>query len=211
MWRSLLMVMVLASVAQADDDESKPVTYTVDGELGIHVDVTSMTMTGTYHWATKLDIHTAKATLIREQPDLEGSPQLPLIDKAIAIDPKRWLLVGWSSYGEGMETMVAWIVAANGVQLRVTDELYWTSDRSHSGFAIEDDKGKIRIGIPEAPGEAHNRGDWELHIGKKPVVFEKLKYAKATTKLFAPPMDEARDLTAKIAWITASGDKFVAN
>jgi len=91
MWRSLVVVMLLAVTAHADDDESKPVTYTVDGELGIHVDVTSMTMTGTYHWATKLDIHTAKATLLREQPDLEGSPQLPLIEKAFAAEKEPGL------------------------------------------------------------------------------------------------------------------------
>jgi len=214
MWRLIVIVMVMlvAVTAHADHDDSKPVTYAVDGELGIHVDVTYMTMTGTTHAATHLEIHAGKVMLTRDELPEDGMPQVPLMQKAIAIAPKRWLLIGWSSTGGGMATMAAWIVAASGKNLRVTDELYWTSDRMHNGFAIEDDKGKLRIGIPEAPSEgAHNRGDWELHIGKKAVAFEKLKYAMATSKLFAPPMEEARDLTTKIAWITASGAKFVAN
>ena len=209
--RTLLVVIALAGVASADDDESKPVTYSVDGELGMHVDVTYETLTGTYHSATKLDLHTAKATLVREQPDIEKLPVLPLIEKAVAIDPNHWVMIGWSSTGGGMETMVAWIVAASGKKLRVTDELYWTSDRAHAGLAIEDDKGKLRIGIPEMPKEgAHEPGEWALQVGNKNVAFAKLKYKAASTKLFDPPMEE-REVTGKVAWFTANGEKFVAS
>src|SRR5512141_2851040 len=75
----------------------------------------------------------------------------------------------------GRETMIAWIVAASGTRLRVTDELYWTSDRAHSGLAIESHLGKLRVGIPELPdGAVHDRDDWALRIGTRTIAFEKL-------------------------------------
>jgi hypothetical protein len=203
------MMVALAGVARADD-ESKPASYTVAGEHGIQIDVTYQTLTGTYHEATRLVLHTAKARLVRDPPDPETPTQLPLIDKALVIDPDHWLLVGWSSTGGGMETMAAWIVAARGSKLRVTDELYWTSDRAHSGLAIESSMGKLRIGIPELPADGvHDRESWELRIGTKVVAFEKLTYVKSSSKLFAPPLDDAREPTARTAWFAVAGEKFV--
>jgi len=205
------VVIALGGVVHADD-ERKSASYTVAGEHGIFVEVTYQTLTGTYHEATRLELHTAKARSSREQPDLETLPQLPLIEKALAIDPDHWLLIGWSSTGGGMETMVAWIVAASGAKLRVTDELYWTSDRAHSGLAIESQMGKLRVGIPELPDDAvHDREDWALRIGNKAIAFPKLKYVTSASKLFAPPLEEARESKARIAWFAATGEKFVAS
>ena len=80
---------------------------------------------------------------------------------------------------------------------------------------IEDANGKLRLGIPKMPAgspndddAAHNPSDWELRIGKKPVDLAKLRYTTATAKLFAPPLDESRDVSGAFTWITANGEHF---
>jgi len=216
--RTLLILTALTPIAHADDDEDLTSSYTIDGEHGLHIDVTFQRQTGNYHFATHLDLHTATAKLVRDGDGFESSPQLPLVEKVIAVDTQRWVVIGWSSYGEGMQTMAAWIVVANKKKLRVTDEVYWTSDRSHAGFVIEDANGKLRLGIPKqtvSKGDddedaPHNPADWELRIGNKTIAFAKLHYAIATTKLFAPPFDDLRDKTGPFAWITANGEHFTA-
>jgi hypothetical protein len=215
--RTLLILTALTSIARADDDDiDVSSSYTIDGEHDLHVDVTFDLHTGNTHFATHLDLHTPTAKLVRDSASRDSWPQLPLVSKVVAVDTHRWVAIGWLSYGEGMQTMAAWIVVANGKKLRVTDEVYWTSDRSHAGFVIEDANGKLRLGIPKLPvskgdddeDAPHNPGDWELRIGNKAIDLAKLHYTIATTKLFTPPYDDLRDKTGAFAWITANGEHF---
>jgi hypothetical protein len=215
--RTLVVLTILTGTAHADDDELDPVSsYTIDGERDLHVEVTYQRLTGSSHYATHLDLHTATAKLLREPQGFEDSPTLPLVDKVIAVDPHRWVVIGWSSYGEGMQTMTAWIVIETKHKLRVTDEVYWTSDRSHAGFVIEDANGKLRLGIPELPASKgdgdmnapHNPGGWELQIGKKKIDLAKLSFTTTAARIYQPPFDDLRDATGPFAWITANGEHF---
>jgi hypothetical protein len=211
--RALVVLIVLTATAHADDELDPVSSYTIDGERDLHVDVTYHRLTGNSHYATRLELHTATAKLVREAQDLEDSPTLPLVDKVIAVDPHRWVVIGWSSYGEGMQTMTAWIVIEAKRKLRVTDEMEWTSDRSHAGLAIEDANGKLRLGVSKLPASKgddapHNPGDWELQIGKKKIDLAKLTFTTAATRIYQPPYDDLRDATGPFAWVTANGEHF---
>ncbi|MFT3698703.1 MAG: hypothetical protein QM831_36490 [Kofleriaceae bacterium] len=191
MMRVAVTLMCLAGVTRAD-------SYTVDGDHDFHAKVTFERDTGTTHEATNVTLSVGDAKVVRF-----GGDQLPLIEKAIQLAPDRWLAIGWSSYGSGMETMSAWIVQRKKDALKIIDELYWTSDRTSAGFAIEDDKGTLRIGIPQQTGTAHDPDEWKLVIGAKTIDVTKLRYAKVSTTLFAPPMPD-KPCACALTWVAAT-------
>ncbi len=197
MVRIFIGLAVLVTIAHADD-------YTVDGEHDFHAEIRFAKDTGQVHEATQIALRVGDAKLVRAQTE---TVQLPLIEKIIQLTPDRWLAIGWTSFGEGLERMVAWIVDRKGTSVRIADELAWQSDRSHAGLAIEDDAGTLRVGIPAVAKDGHALQDWQLRIGGNVVDLAKLHYVKLATTLFAPPVEDKRECDCSITWF-AVGDSF---
>jgi len=161
--RSLLILLVLTATAFADDDDApREDTEFVAGPHGLEITYTWEHETGTYHFANHATIALGAAKLDRES-DIEKGVLVPLFEKAFEAGPNRWILLGWSSTGGGMQTQSAWIVKKAGRTLQVTDELAWTTDRAHPGLALEGSGVKLRVGIQKPPAsddDAHEAGEW---------------------------------------------------
>ncbi|MBS1118107.1 MAG: hypothetical protein H6Q90_335 [Deltaproteobacteria bacterium] len=168
--------------AAADSADQFDVSHTEQDEVlgrdGIRVAVSWLTMTGTYHYATGLTITTPGGTLTLGNNPENGPDDIepfPLVEKIVSAGPHRWVLLGWSSYGEGMQTTQAWLVDDQQGVPRVRDKLEWTTDRMHGGLALDIRKG-TRIGIPipqrggrdpDDPSDDRLHGEvrWELATG----------------------------------------------
>jgi len=212
--RSLLILLVLTATAFADDDDApREDTEFVAGPHGLEITYTWEHETGTYHFANHATIALGAAKLDRES-DIEKGVLVPLFEKAFEAGPNRWILLGWSSTGGGMQTQSAWIVKKAGRTLQVTDELAWTTDRAHPGLALEGSGVKLRVGIQKPPAsddDAHEAGEWSLETtGKKRTLDDvrKLRFVAASPPLYAPPFDETT-CPCTVAWIDIAHDKFV--
>ncbi len=160
--RALLLLIAIAGsdrIARADDalDESHVERAFVSGD-GIKIEVAWWTMTGTTHVADELVITTKRGKL-RLESDEESGLAIPLVEKVYSAGRGRWVVLGWSSFGGGMETVHAWIVDATP---RVIDKLEWTTDRSHAGVVVDASNG-VRVGIPLPIGAGSDDGDDHLH------------------------------------------------
>jgi hypothetical protein len=212
--RSLLVLFALAGVAHADDDADGPKhTEFVAGPHGLEVTYTWESETGTWHTADHVTIALAGAKVERDANDERGI-LVPLFAKAFDAGTNRWVLLGWSSTGSGMQTQSAWIVKRVGKKLQISDELDWTTDRGHPGLAFEGEGAKLRVGIlkpPPTDDEAHDAGSWSLDFGGKAHDLDrirKLRFVAGTPSLYAPPFDETK-CPCKIAWLGIAHDKFV--
>lgn len=185
---------------------------------GLRVQVSWMTMTGTMHYAETLSFTTPTGTLelrgddvVEKGPD-ESDPlraeALPLVGRVDAIGGQRWVALGWSSPGEGMQTVSAWVVEDGPGGPRVVDSLAWFTDRVHAGFAIDTKTGAI--GVPLPAGELHNGSDWHLRHGSEEIPLARVRKMRAfatplakVRDVYGPPMDVApkeREWSGRFVW-----------
>ncbi|HEY5946035.1 MAG TPA: hypothetical protein VIV40_11120 [Kofleriaceae bacterium] len=186
---------------------------------GLEVTVSWWTMTGTTHVADELVIKTSRGALHLKSSDDDSGEVLPLIDEIYNAGKQRWVVIGWSSYGEGMQTEHAWLIDGSS-QPHVVDKLEWTTDRRHAGLAI-DPSGKLRIGIPlpvqpksnddEGDHGLHNEGDWQLVHGKQVFTLAQLAKLRAeenhlmAVHAYAPPFQaplSERDWSGRFIWFS---------
>lgn len=190
---------------------------------GIEIDVSWWTLTGTWHLADELVISTARGTLRLKTREGDDGPQeaLPLLEEIYPLGDHRWIVVGWSSFGEGMQTVHAWLVDGTSAP-RIVDKLEWTTDRTHSGIVI-DATSKVRIGIPlpvrssetdDPDGERtlHNRLDWELVHGKRTFRLDQVAKLRTTehhvmsVHAYTPPFQDSastRGWSGRFVWFSA--------
>lgn len=205
-----------------------PVNHTLaDGRIesaqvvgdGIKIDVTWMTMTGTTHVAETLAITTDRGTLRFENVDEETGEVIPLVERVFKAAPHRWVMVGWSSFGSGMQTEHAWLLD-DTQSLRVVDKLDWTTDRMHAGLAL-DVGSKVRIGIPlpvpgatdDAAESLHNESEWQLAHGASTFTLARLRklpktetHVMALRGFYTPPFQDSpsgRHWSGQFVWFAA--------
>lgn len=212
MRNSLVLVMLaVAAPALADDDDGHIEHAKVNGP-GIAIEMSWMTMTGTTHVAEALAITTARGTLQL------GDGGLPLVERVLAVDARHWLVLGWSSFGEGMQSEHAWLVEDLGVGPVVADSLTWTTDRAHAGLAVAAfTRPVVGIPLPARRDGLHDEGDWNLRHGADELALadvEKLPADRANVKSlpghYTPPFDTApaqRGWSGRFVWFEISGDK----
>lgn len=218
--RSLLILLMLSGTALADtdtdtgdDDPLHEETEFVAGPHGLEITYTWEHFTGTYHLANHVMIALGAAKLERDS-DVETGKLVPLFGEAFDAGTDRWVLLGWSSTGSGMQTQTAWIVKKTGKTLKITDQLDWTTDRGHPGLAYEGEGAKLRVGIlkpPTSDDDAHDAGEWSLEtVGKRRWMDEvrKLHFVTGSPALYAPPFLDTK-CPCQIAWLRIANDKFV--
>ncbi|HEY4175314.1 MAG TPA: hypothetical protein VGM90_00710 [Kofleriaceae bacterium] len=183
----------------------------IDGAGGIQVHVKWDEDTGTTHVATHLEITAPHGKLDLASKGDEDQDPLPLIERILPAGDQRWVLLGWTSPGEGMQTEHAWLVDGTKT-LQIVDKLAWTTDRAHAGIAVDPTRSPPEIGIPlprlgKDPDDdgLHNATAWELGYGSKHLTLAAVKKLPATTvKLatlpayYTPP---AQDVPTKGAWV----------
>jgi hypothetical protein len=205
------------------------------GQGGVRVLVRWRTMTGTRHLATEIEITAPGGVLRRSEPELDDVDSMPdpgdypLLERILTAGPGRWVVLGWSSYGEGMQTVHAWLIEDRGGP-RLVDTLAWTTDRSHNGLALDAAGGRVQIGIPlpERPSSQrsdesddrdhiHVPGDWQLVHGAQRFDLDRVEqlpaldtHVMALRSYYTPPFqDEPSRLhwRGRFVWF-AAGQKF---
>jgi hypothetical protein len=200
----------------------------VDG-VGIKIEVSWWTLTGTTHVAEALAITTARGTLRLESRDEDDdAPALPLVEQVYSAGPSRWVVLGWSSFGGGMQTEHVWLVDGKGAP-RIADKLAWTTDRKHAGLAIDVTK-TVLVGIPlpqrshddnvdddDDDSSLHEEGDWSLVHGMRSFTLEQVAHLPSdeqslmTLRHYTPPAHDGpsnRGWTGRFVWFSA-GKQFV--
>jgi hypothetical protein len=195
----------------------------VHGE-GITIAVSWWTQTGTTHVADELVITTSRGTLRLKNADDEDGEVIPLLEQIYTVGPHRWLVLGWSSYGEGMQTEHAWLIDDTSKPV-VVDKLGWTTDRSHAGIAL-DMRDKLLVGIPlpqssssdsrEDEPSLHNERDWQLAHGDRTFTLAEVAQLPASeshlmaVRAYAPPLQKSaseRGWSGRFVWF-AVGRRF---
>ncbi len=232
-----------AAQPSLDDDESEDldselVTDEVRGLYGLRVQVSWMTLTGTTHVASALTIETPGGKLELAQPaedarledvppeDQDTGRVLPLIDRVLELGPGRWVLLGWSSFGEGMMTNHAWLIVDRGGP-RIADELSWSTSRSFAGLALDVGAGAVRVGVPVptkprrrgGDDEPHRLSDWMLTHGKRDLGIDDVWRLPATRQhvmslaaFHTPPTGASpaeQGWSGRFVWFAANGERFV--
>jgi len=226
---SAAIVVDAAAVALPDEPESTTEHADVNGPDGLHVAVSWQTMTGTTHTASELSITSPSGTLKfsgddfgrDETADPLHLEPLPLVDRALGAGPHRWVLLGWSSYGGGMQSEHAWLVEDAASGPRIVDQLMWTTDRMHGGVAL-DLSPKLYLGFPLPDAESlHEADGWVLEHGARslPLAQVKMLPSRETNLMtlpdfYDPPMGSepsTRHWSGRIVWFEANAKGFVAS
>lgn len=205
------------------EDEPQLEHEDVHGE-GITIAVSWWTQTGTTHVADEVVITTSRGTVQLKNADDEDGEVIPLFEQIYTVSPHRWLVLGWSSFGEGMQTEHAWLIDDTSKPV-VVDKLGWTTDRSHAGIAL-DMRDKLLVGIPlplssssdsgEDEPSLHNESDWQLAHGEQTFTLPEVVEMPASerslmaVRAYSPPLQPSaseRGWNGRFVWF-AVGRRF---
>ena len=181
--------------AAPDDDLEGHVEHAGVGGPGLDAGITWHTETGTTHVALEVSLVSPRGTrklsgddFSRETGDPLHVEALPLVDRILVAGPQRWIVLGWSSYGEGMEHEHAWLIEDTATGPTIVDSLVWMTDRAHAGFRV--DTSTLRVGVPVPPpsDELHNGSDWYLRHGNQHLWLAEVRQLAGTRAIvwFAP-------------------------
>jgi hypothetical protein len=187
----------------------------VVGGDGLVVQIDWHTLTGTWHSADRIVVESKHGKRVIEA---EADVPMPLVEKVIDGGRGRWLLLGWSSYGSGMQTEHAWLVVDDKTGPRIANKLEWTSDRSHAGLAVDAKQLRIGVPVPNKTDALHDPDDWHLTADDREISLSDVqKLRSSPTPLdrlpgaYTPPHDTKptqRGWTGRFVWYAADGDRF---
>ena len=133
-------------------------------------------------------------------------------------DDTHVLLLGWSSFGGGMQTLHALLLHVENDTITLQCELTLTMARDASAFIVRrDGPNQIRLGIGEPGSRLFNERDWLLVFGPDSdqrldiAQIRKLAFAAAAKRepdaLYAPPIKN-EGFPTRVAWFSVSADGF---
>ncbi len=139
--------------------------------------------TGNTHYAESVEIACGGKQPLVLKTDMEAGVLAPLMGREESAGSGSALLLGWSSWGGGMQTVHALLVRAGAERVALADRLDFTTDRSSAGILVLRRGGKLWLGIPRPGQRVHEPTEWNLSVGGKrlalPAIRE-LPYADRT-------------------------------
>jgi len=172
--------------------------------------------TGTMHFAETLTLSIGAARPLR----VPGS-FLPIPGPSFRLSDGRFLLLGWSSTGSGMQSMHALLVGDRAGVMTLFDHLIYDTDRPHAALLVRaGPDGSVWIGVPEPSSDfLHNEDEWSLQYGlshKRHLLIgaiRKLSFETVISRsddVFYAPPTKATPRTARVAWVhvTKAGFRF---
>jgi hypothetical protein len=208
-----------APAPAANDDLDGHLEHgTIDDSNGLRVELAWQTQTGTTHVAEQLTLVAAGGTLdlvadeqglVEHVPMLHEQP-LPLVDHVLAAGTSRWIVLGWSSYGGGMQSEHVWLVEDGKSGPQIVDSIMWTTTRRAAGVAV-DASAAPRIGVPLPNG--HVDDDWQLQHGDRTLAVSELHELPAhdmklaaIARYYTPPLHLSpaeQGWTGRFVWFQA--------
>ena len=172
---------------------------------------------GTMHFVDELRLSVGASAPLVLKTD-PGGILIPIPGPQYPIDDTHILLLGWSSYGGGMQTIHALLVLVDNGNVTLQRELKLTTARTASVLIVRrEGPNEIRLGVGEPAGRVHDENDWLLALGPDSdqrlniTQIRKLAFAaeakRAADALYAPPFQNAR-FPARIAWLSVSAGGF---
>ena len=182
----------------------------------LKIETVSPTGTGTTHYAVELRLSAGASAPLVLKTD-PGGKLIPIPGPQYRIDDTHVLLLGWSSYGGGMQTIHALLVQVENGNVTLRRELMLTAARTAAALIVRrDGSNEIRLGIGEPAARMLSERDWLLVLGpdsdqrldiaqiRLAFVAEQKREADA---LYAPPFQNTR-FPARIAWLSVSASGF---
>jgi hypothetical protein len=185
--------------------------------LKVEVAAAASGSAGTMHFADELRLSVGGSALLvlKSEP---GGKLIPIPGPQYPIDGTHVLLLGWSSYGAGMQTIHAMLVHLEGGHVTLQRELTLTTARTASVLIVRrNGPNEIRLGIGEPAGRLHDENDWLLILGPdrdqrlNMAQIQKLPFAAEAKReadaLYAPPFQNAH-FPARVTWLSVSASGF---
>jgi hypothetical protein len=217
----------VAILPAGTEAESVTETAQLTGPDGLNITVAWDTMTGTTHVARELTLTSPGGTLRFAGRDFSNENNsdplyveaLPLVERILPAGPRRWLLLGWSSLGEGMQSEHVWLAGDEAGGPRVLDSLVWTTDRLHSGVVLDPSTPAVGIPLPDRAEPLHNPTWWQLRHSDRWFSFDGAMHlptqqvdVNALRAYYDPPDDEpppTRHWAGRVAWFNVRGTELV--
>ncbi len=168
--------------------------------------------TGTMHYAEAITLAIGNATPLV----LEGRPMLPIPGPHFRLANSRFLLLGWSSIGSGMQTMHVLLISVRHSDVVLDRELTVMTDRGSAGLLIRLGKHSARIGFPQPPSDfVHDEDEWFLNLGTgesldlqhmRRLLFARVNHQKGD--LFYNGSTSPPSMLTRVAWIDVTANGF---
>lgn len=183
----------------------------------IKVDMTFSEDGGTMHYAERLKLSLPGARSLVMKTDVEHGQLAPIVQMQFPLKDGRHLLLGWTSWGGGMQTEHALIVEKKGAVLRLVDELVVQHGRGSPRIVFRTAPEAPAIGVFEPKGDRalHDPWSWSLAYGNKQLSLEEMRKLRYTENVsgktgyvyYAPPFFEKEIPGQRVAWfaITKGG------
>ena len=195
-----------------------PRTMAVAGDAPIlQVETIMPGGTGTMHYANELRLsaHASATLALKTDP---GGKLIPVPGPQYPIDDTHVLLLGWSSYGGGMQTVHAMLVQVADGAVRLQRELMLSAARMAAPLIIRrNGPNELLLGIGEPGARLFNEGDWLLTFGPDSdqrlniAQIRKLRFVAEVKReadmLYAPPVQNTR-FPPRVAWLSVNACGF---
>jgi hypothetical protein len=173
--------------------------------------------TGNTHYAERLEVASGRGRRLVLETDMEAGVLAPLIDRQVRLGPGWALLLGWSSWGGGMQTVQALVVSAGSEGVTLQDRLRFTTDRPSAGVLLVTRWNEVRIGLPEPGKQVKDPDDWELCFGgarRDLAAIRALRYAARAdagqdASFYCPPLRTKTPAAgSRFAWVLVDESGF---
>jgi hypothetical protein len=172
---------------------------------------------GTMHFVDELRLSAGSSAplILKSEP---GGKLIPLPGPQYQIDDSHVLLLGWSSYGSGMQTIHGLLLQVENSNVTLQRELTLTAARTASVLIVRrEELNEIRLGVGEPASRPPGETDWLLLFGThsdqrldiarlRNLAFAAEAKREADT-LYAPPFQNAR-FPARVTWLSVSASGF---
>jgi hypothetical protein len=170
---------------------------------------------GTTHFAEELTITAGSAKTLHISGD-----DVPVPGPSFRLPGSRYVLLGWSSVGGGLQSIHAYLLVVQDGKLKRLASLKYQTDRANSSILVRRmANGSVQLGLPEPPTQIHEPFEWSLSTGADTTALRigeirRLTYEDAAPVkgdlFYSPPFEAAKGQgPSRVSWISIAPDGFL--
>lgn len=131
---------------------------------------------GGLRYARRVEVHARGAQALVRESDADAGVMLARMNRVWPLSDGRAVVSGEAVLGEGTRTMQVWLIAVDGGQVRVLDELSLTVSRRAPLGGVVETRGRVRVMIPAPASSRVELEEWELTIHDEEADREGLRF-----------------------------------
>jgi hypothetical protein len=186
--------------------------------LKVEVTAAAAGSSGTMHFVDELRLSVGSSAPLILKSEPASGKLIPVPGPQYPIDDSHVLLLGWSSYGGGIQTIHALLVQVDNGNVTLQRELMLTAARTASTLIVRrDGPNEIRLGVAEPAARMLSERDWLLVFGPDSdqrldlAQIRKLAFGPEAKReadtLYAPPFQNAR-FPQRGTWLSVNASGF---